>query len=229
MTPAGKLLRIRAESSVTPGVYSFRSSGSALGSLLQVSPETLYRGALSLRWSAPPCPVLPTQHSAKLCDTHTFFAQVQYLLLLLIYRLFICGFGEFYFLSVESEWSVSICAYLFWSEILCCRPTDSECRIYRLLKRVNYDSTEHFGTKHPIVKLKILLRVLLTSCQSYQIILDTLWKTWNLQLHYTWDFCVFLLRYIEDMIEGKLSNGKLPKNRAKTLPEPAAPPILQLS
>ncbi len=80
------------------------------------------------------CLVLPTQHSAKPCDTHQFFAQVDYLLLLFIYRLFINGFGEFYFVSVEFEWSVSIFAHLFWSEMLCfsATATGSECHTENL-------------------------------------------------------------------------------------------------
>ncbi len=46
-----------------------------------------------------------------------------FFLLLFIYRLFIDGFGEFYFVSVKFEWSVSICAHLFWSEMQCCSVT----------------------------------------------------------------------------------------------------------
>ncbi len=84
--PADKRVRIRAESSVTPGVYSSPAFSSCL---------------LARRGSVPP--LVPTQYSAKPCDACTFLAQVEYLLLLFIYRLFIDRLGEFYFVSVEFE------------------------------------------------------------------------------------------------------------------------------
>ncbi len=50
--------------------------------------------------SVPPHPVLPTQHSAKPCDMRKCFTQVEYLLLLFLYRLY-RRFGEFYFVPAE--------------------------------------------------------------------------------------------------------------------------------
>ncbi len=61
---------------------------------------------------------VPLQSAVNM-HTHTFFAQVKYLLLLFIYRLFIDSFGAFQFVYVKFEWSpfAPICFGL-----RCCAP-----------------------------------------------------------------------------------------------------------
>ncbi len=73
-------------------------------------------------------PVLPTQHSAK---PHKICAHLSLKLNVYYYFLFTDSFGDFYFVFVKFEWSVSICTHLFWSELLCSSATSngSECCI----------------------------------------------------------------------------------------------------
>ncbi len=90
-------------------------------------------GALSLPWFAPPGP--PHTTLCKALQYVQIFHSSWIFTITIYLQTIIDGFGQFYFVSVEFEWSVSICAHFFWSEMLCSSATSagSECRIYHLL------------------------------------------------------------------------------------------------
>ncbi len=118
-------------------------------------------------------------HFALLCDTHKCLAEVEYLPLLF----------EFYFVSVEFEWSVSICTRLFWSEMLCfsVTTTDSECRPYHLnaiclCLDYNFDT---FICIHFVLNIfiDIIIIIILLPCLKLSIRNTLINEGWSVSRH----------------------------------------------